>query len=156
MPNVFAAIAPDAGPIGANLLSACKPGSVAVTSIQGSVDPLSPIDGGQVGGAMIASAVQSMQLWAATDGCSATPTITHPTPAVNDGTNVDVYTFAGCRAGTDVIYYVVEGMGHAWPPYISASVSVTGPNSANINATDVFWNFFSTHSRASMLQQTQE
>jgi polyhydroxybutyrate depolymerase len=155
LPGTFAALATDVGPIAANLLSSCKTKPVSVVGIQGDADPLTPINGGWGGGGYarasggyLASAVQTMQLWAGVDRCNPIPTITDVPPAANDGTSVTKYSYSGCAAHTDVVYHIVHGMGHVWPPstgYLSAAV--TGPNSHNINATEVFWEFFSAHSK---------
>src|SRR5581483_9072888 len=91
-------------------------------------------------GGIAASAKDTMKLWATVDGCNQTPTVENVPPRVNDGTRVTKYSYSGCSAGTDVVYYIVQGMGHGWPPVESAlGAGVTGPTSHNINATDVMW-----------------
>jgi polyhydroxybutyrate depolymerase len=160
MANVFAAIGADAGEMPANVVPLCKPAApISVVGIHGTADPLEPIQGGEGGGGystsyggLITSAAQTMQLWATVDGCNPTPTVTRIPPTVEDGTYVDQYSYSGCQAGTSVIYYIVTGMGHVWPPVQGIGLgplftNVTGPNSHNINATDVFWDFFSHHAR---------
>jgi polyhydroxybutyrate depolymerase len=153
--DTLAAIGTAAGPIAANLLSSCKPGPIAVVGIQGTADPLAPLNGGQAGGGyamakggVAASAAQTMKLWAAVNGCNQTAKVTNIPPSVNDGTRVAKYDYPACAAGTNVVYYIVQGMGHGWPPRQGALDSaVTGPISHNINATDVMWGFFRDHSR---------
>jgi polyhydroxybutyrate depolymerase len=151
--DTLAAIGPDVGPIAANLLSSCKPGPIAVVGIQGGADPGIPINGGEMGdggfgrGGVAASAAQTMKLWATASGCSPTPTVTNLPPKVRDGTQVVKYSYSGCAAGTSVDYYIVQGMGHGWPPTEGVFAFRNGPISHNINATDVMWDFFNTHSR---------
>ena len=67
---------------------------------------------------------------------------------MNDGTKVVKYSYAGCSAGTNVDYYIVQGMGHGWPPAQGAlAMRISGSTSHNISATDVMWDFFNEHSR---------
>jgi len=153
--DTLAAIGTTAGPLPANLLSSCKPGPISMVGIQGDADPGIPLAGGEMGGGreqavggMAASAAQTMRVWANANGCNLTPAIASIPPSVNDGTRVIKYSFAGCTAGTGVVYYVVQGMGHGWPPAQGAmAMRINGPTSQNISATDVMWAFFSAHPR---------
>ncbi len=146
--DLFAAIAPDVGPLPSRLESSCKPGPISVIGIQGSADPGIPIDGGVMqgrgDGGEVLSARATMQFWAAKANCNTVPQVIHQKPLVNDGTSVDQYTFSGCTAGTSVVYYIVQGMGHSWPP-LSGNADTGGPTSQNIDATDVVWDFFAAH-----------
>lgn len=155
--DVIAAIGPDVGPMPTNLLPQCKPARpIAVVGIQGAADPLVPIGGGVVKslrliglgkGGEIESAATTMNFWATADGCDPRPRLVHEPPAVSDGTSVDKYTYSGCQSGTSVDYYIVQGMGHSWPPRRGQLQRISGPTSQNINATDAMWDFFSTISR---------
>jgi polyhydroxybutyrate depolymerase len=147
--DTLAAIGPDAGPMAANLLSSCKPGPIAVVGIQGGADARIPLEGGEMGegtvGGIAASAAQTMKLWATVNGCNLTPDVANVRRSVNDGTRVVKYSYSGCTAGTNVEYYIVQGMGHGWPGALA--MRINGPTSHNINATDVMWGFFKAHSR---------
>jgi polyhydroxybutyrate depolymerase len=155
--DVFAAVAPDIGPMPTNLLPQCKPARpIAVVGIQGAADLLVPIDGGEVKsmrliglgkGGRVESAAATMNFWATANGCDAKPMLVHETPAANDGTSVDRYTYSGCKSGGSVIYYIVLGMGHAWPPQRAQIAQISGSTSQNINVTNVVWDFFSTITR---------
>lgn len=155
--DVLAAIGPDAGPMPADLLPACKPARpIAVVGIQGGADPLVPIDGGEVKslrligigkGGMVESAATTMKFWASANGCNSDPVLVHQPPAVNDGTSVDQYSYSGCASGAPVVYYIVQGMGHVWPPHAAILPSISGATSGNIDATDTMWDFFSKISR---------
>jgi polyhydroxybutyrate depolymerase len=96
---------------------------------------------------MAASAAETMKLWAAVNGCNLTQNVANVPPRVNDGTRVVKYSYSGCSAGTNVDYYIVQGMGHGWPPAKGGFARVSGSTSHNINATDLMWNFFDAHSR---------
>jgi len=155
--DVLAAVATDIGPMPANLLPVCKPvRPIGVIGIQGAADPISPINGGEVAsapkfglgkGGQVLSAEETMNFWALANGCDSRPAVVREPPRVNDGTSVDKYTYAGCKRGGSVVYYIVQGMGHSWPPRLGPVSIITGPTSHNINATDVIWNFFSNISR---------
>lgn len=153
MADVFAAIGPVVGPIATKLVPRCNPSrSISVVGIQGTADPAIPINGGEQGGfgglgdgGFVESADATMRLWAEKNGCSNTPTISELPQKVNDGTNVKKYSYTPCRNGTEIYYYIVEGMGHGWPPKRPQAPRLAGPTSQNINATDVIWEFFKTH-----------
>jgi polyhydroxybutyrate depolymerase len=145
--DVLAAVATVAGPLPSNLAQS-RPNPMSVVGIQGDADPRVPIDGTRAGrgGGQLQSAVNTMKFWASINACNANPTVTHLEPAVNDGTRVDKYTYSGGSADLD--YYIVRGMGHAWPPNPSGeNGGESGLTSQNIDATDVIWNFLHQHSR---------
>lgn len=153
MADVFAAIGPVVGPIATNLVPRCNPSApISVVGIQGVADPAIPIGGGEQGGfgglgdgGFVESADATMRLWAQKNGCPATPAISDLQPKVSDGTRVKKYAYAPCRGGAEVHYYIVEGMGHGWPPKRPQAPRLAGPTSQNINATDVIWEFFAAH-----------
>jgi polyhydroxybutyrate depolymerase len=155
--DVLAAVATDIGPMPANLLPVCKPvRPIGVIGIQGAADPITPVGGGEVAsspmfglgkGGEVESAEKTMNFWASVNGCASRPTLVREPPRVNDGTSVEKYTYAGCNSGGSVVYYIVQGMGHSWPPQVGPAPQITGPTSYNINATDLMWDFFSAISR---------
>jgi polyhydroxybutyrate depolymerase len=155
--DVLAAIGPDVGPMPTSLLPACKPAQpIAVIGIQGEADPIVPVNGGEVKsarfmgvgrGGTVESAATTMNFWAKANGCNPDATLQREPPRVNDGTSVYKYSFSDCKSDAPVVYYIVRGMGHAWPPHTQPIPQITGPTSQNINATDVIWDFFRTVSR---------
>ena len=63
-----------------------------------------------------------------------------------DGTRASVETFSGGKNGTEVVFYTVEGGGHAWPggkQYLP--VKVIGRVSRDFDATETIWEFFKNH-----------
>jgi polyhydroxybutyrate depolymerase len=140
--DVLVAVATVGGPLPSNFAQR-RPSPMSILGIQGDEDPRVPIDGTRHS---IESAASTMNFWASVNSCNPTPTVTHIPPKVSDTTSVDEYIFSGGSA--DVVYYIVRGMGHAWPPYPSLeNEHETGLTSQNINATDVIWNFLYRHSR---------
>ena len=145
--DVLTAIATVAGPLPTNL-SRSHPNPIAVLGIQGDADPRLPIDGTRANSkaGQINSAADTMNFWASVNSCNPTPTIERLPSTVNDGTSIDQFTYSGGSA--DVVYYIVHGMGHTWPPHPPEKFEFeAGVTSQNINATDVIWDFFGRHSR---------
>ena len=160
--DTFAAIAPVIGVLPANLLSTCHPtATISVVGIQSITDPIVPFAGGEVGigmgisaGGKVAGSRATQELWRSANGCRATPETTTLPPRVDDGTSVVRRTFTGCRAGSEVTWYEIQGGGHRWPPRQSSAVMemalrrVLGVSSQNIDASEVIWHFFAAHPRA--------
>lgn len=149
MADVFAAIGADVGSLATNMVSRCNPqNSIAVAVIQGTKDPFVPIGGGKVSigiGGFVESAESSMQWWASKNGCQSAPIVTNLPPHISDGTSVTKKHYAQCRDHAEVTYYLVNGMGHLWPPKSQVTRGAAGPPSQNIDATAVFWEFFKAH-----------
>jgi polyhydroxybutyrate depolymerase len=51
-------------------------------------------------------------------------------------------TTAKCADGTDVVGYLINGMGHRWP---GGTIVGLGDPNTKINAVDVMWAFFAAH-----------
>jgi polyhydroxybutyrate depolymerase len=128
-PGVFAAIAPVSGGFlgtKAGTDPAYKPSRpVSVMSFAGANDELR----GRL--------EDGLHTWYQKLGCTAgTADWVDPTKTVSR-------TVAGCADGSQVISYVVSGMGHAWPGGTNAGL---GDPTAQINAVDTMWPFFVAHS----------
>lgn len=151
MADVFAAIGSDVGPLTTRAAGRCNPAApISIVGIQGDQDLFVPIQGGAVGegaanaGALVESAEATMELWARKNGCASSPAVSTLPSQVSDGTSVTETRYSGCRNNTEVRYYIVQGMGHVWPPKPSRNPATT-PTSRNINATETFWDFFVNH-----------
>lgn len=152
MSDIFSAIGSDVGPIAANIAPKCNPSKpISVVAIQGTADPLIPINGGAVeggDGGLVESAENTMNLWASKNTCSAARRERLPI-SVDDGTAVDKTAYSDCGDNTEVVYHIVNGMGHTWPPKEGKVKLISGPTSGNIDATKVFWEFFKEHPKKS-------
>jgi polyhydroxybutyrate depolymerase len=148
LPGVFAAVAPVAGAMPADLASACAHTQpVSVLAFQGTADPLMPYTGGGVARrrGRVLSAERSIAFWATTSGCTAAPATTlEPDLVLDGGTRVRRTVYGGCRDGTAVELYTIEGGGHTWPggPPVSGSV---GRVTRDVDATAIIWAFFAQH-----------
>ncbi len=156
-PDIIAAIGPVSSAIPKPIMSTCT-SKVAMVGIQGTEDPFVSFDGSvsekmkriSGNGGAVAGAIETMNLWATNNQCSLTPTITALPVIVSDGTSVQKYSFSGCSTSGAVSYYVINGMGHAWPGGMMSAKKqmvqvISGPTSGNLNTPDVLWEFFSAH-----------
>ncbi|OBH07976.1 esterase [Mycobacterium sp. E2699] len=148
--DVFAAIAPVAGTLGAGV--ACHPSRpVAVLAAHGTADPLVPFNGGDVrgrGGVSHSVAATAMVgMWRSVDGCRGDPA-TQVLPNVGDGTVVHRFDSTACAASTEVVFYQIDNGGHTWPggkQYLPQAV--IGRTSRALDASEVIARFFVAHAR---------
>jgi polyhydroxybutyrate depolymerase len=149
LPGTFAAVAPVAGAMPAELAPGCgHTQPVSVIAFQGTADPLMPYAGGGVARrrGRVLSAERSIAFWGTVSGCSGPPTTRGVPDRVSDGTRVRVTTFSGCRDGRAVELYTIEGGGHTWPGGPDAARRV-GRVSREIDGSEVIWEFFARHGR---------
>lgn len=129
-PGVFAAIAPVSGGFrssGPAVDAAAKPSRpVSVVSFVGSQDRAARAIG------------DGVDRWRDQLRCRRAPA------AWVDPAKTISRTSARCADGSDVVVYVIEGMGHSWPG--GANVALGAPR-VKLNATDLIWQFFSAHPR---------
>lgn len=148
--DVFAAIAPVAGTLGAGV--ACHPSRpVSVLAAHGTADPLVPFNGGDVRGrggvSHSVSATSMVDLWRSADGCQGDPAA-QVLPGVGDGTVVHRFDSAACAASTEVIFYRIDNGGHTWPggkQYLPQAI--IGRTSRALDASEVIAQFFLAHGR---------
>jgi polyhydroxybutyrate depolymerase len=147
LPGTFAAVAPVAGALPAELAPSCaRTAPVSVVAFQGTADPLMPYLGGGAGQRRVLSAERSLNFWATLAGCTGAPVSTDEPDRVADGTRVRHSTWLGCREGRSVELYTIEGGGHTWPGGPEAGRRV-GRVTREIDATGVIWGFFAGHGR---------
>ncbi|MBI5949094.1 MAG: hypothetical protein HY875_13220 [Chloroflexi bacterium] len=146
------------GPIVATLPEAldCRPGrAVPVVMFVGDADPLVPYEGGHVQlglgrerSSVILSAQATAHFWATNNGCNraAVAFSSLPDNDKSDGVRIRREAYSGCRAGADVLLYVMEGGGHVWPggPQYSPQI-VIGRATHDIDASEIAWAFFKEH-----------
>lgn len=126
-----AAIAPVVRTFTVKMAASCRPSRpVPALMFFGTADRLVPFEGGEqkMGGTStpVLSARQTIDKWAALDGCTPPPLdqITTNRP----GRRV---SFSSCKQGAEVVACIREGAGHSWPP----------------DATGLIWDFFEKHPR---------
>lgn len=148
--DLFSAIAPVAGTLGANV--GCRPSQpVSVLAMYGTADPIVPFGGGVMNGrggsSTVLSAAELVDRWRGLDGCTNNP-VPETLPAVGDGTTTERLTYGPCAAGTDVVFMRVVNGGHTWPgaPEVLPAQQVGLPI-RGFDASQLSMQFFETHER---------
>lgn len=147
--DLFAAIAPVAATMPAELGARCRPARpVPVLLIHGTSDALVPYVGGHARtGSMLRGAIwsadRSIAFWAAHNGCPGTPaTRVLPDLDPTDGSRVIESDFRGCT-GAPAALLRVEGGGHTWPGGVQIlPTAMLGSTNRDIDASEAIWRFF--------------
>ncbi|HTX93080.1 MAG TPA: PHB depolymerase family esterase [Anaerolineales bacterium] len=127
MADTLAAVAPVAGVL---VFDPCQPaGPISLIDFHGMSDTTVPYAGGGVIpglGEPFPPVGQSVATFASLDGCSGNPR--------TDQTNVFNHSvYGGCKSGSSVELYTINGIGHSWPSqYI-------------VPASQMIWDFFKAH-----------
>ena len=123
--DLVAGVAPVAGALNVR----CKPSApVSVIVFHGTADERVPFDGGDR--QSDAPVAKGVAFWVKANGCAAKPEH-QEFPAVH----VDSYN--GCKAGTGVALYAIQGGGHTWPG--------GGGTQNGVPASQIIWKFFAEH-----------
>ncbi len=159
-PEKIAAIAPVVGALPENLAKQWAENKrrfdpLPAIIFNGTDDPLVPFDGGEVHllrkklGTVI-SVADTVQLWAARNGCTAKPKISS-VPVTDPDMRVNKTVFGEAGDEGEVVLYTIEGAGHAWPgPEPGAQYlppRLIGRACHGLNATELMWQFFENHSK---------
>lgn len=142
-----AAIAPNAGACWTEKLRLSH--AVSVCYITGTSDSLNPLEGGfpklalggkDQGGRKKPPVQETIDKWVKALECEGKA----ERDTTTDG--VRVRRYGKGRDGTEVDFTTVEGLGHHWAGGVSqAPEFLVGKNTKHLNATDVVWEFFSSH-----------
>jgi polyhydroxybutyrate depolymerase len=135
LPGRFAAVAAVAALV---YQPRCTDEPIAIIAFHGTADPCVPFEGGQVqcGQKLPIPSVKDAEAnWAKHDSCDATPV----TKQVSE--HVSSVSYGGCKDGTSVVLYAIDGGGHTWPGAI-VDVARLGATTHEISATDLIWQFF--------------
>ena len=137
-------IAAFAGVAGAYVLpwEECQPARpVPAILFHGTADGIVPFTGGEDQGPGIT--LPDITGWVGTlaerNGCSAEP---EEIPAQGE---VSGKRYTDCDQDAEVIFYVIEGGGHAWPGGGYLPKWIVGHTTQDINATRAMWEFFKQH-----------
>lgn len=152
----IAAVAPVAASISNAIKGRTPKLPISIMIVNGTKDPVVPFEGGLVGLSKfgksrgeILSTASSIEYFCRYNGCGMKPekyTIQDKDP--EDGTNVEIEKYTGCKDGTEVILVKVIGGGHTWPggkQYLNRRL--VGAVSRDINASTMILDFFLSHSR---------
>jgi len=112
--------------------------AVPILHFHGTADDPNPYNGGMsAGGFRFVAVSEVIQFWVNNNGCSAQPQST-----TSGSIRHDVYT--GCKSGSAVELYTIEGGKHAWPGGEAVNKKMGEPN-MEISATAILWEFFLAH-----------
>ena len=139
-------IAAIGGVSGAYLLpwEQCDPSRpMPIIVFHGTEDPIVPYRGGEImnSGMFFPEIPSWVAHWAGLNGCDPTPLELPPRGEVSG------VQYTRCRRGADVVFYTVNGGGHAWPGGAKLPEFIVGHTTRDIDATRVMWDFFNKHSR---------
>lgn len=143
MANLYACTKPGMisgyGMVGASQLTttSCETGTpLKMIDISGTDDQEAPYDGF----GSVEPALTALNYWDGVDGCSGAIVDSDLPTVVDDGTSVVTHQVSGCNA----ILYEIVGGGHDWPgAEVTASTTLLGKTSGNLDATEVQWEFLS-------------
>ncbi|MBW2622395.1 MAG: hypothetical protein JRD68_05775 [Deltaproteobacteria bacterium] len=145
--DIIASAAPVAGALWLEVQGPKRP--VPILYITGDSDPLNPLKGGYprlliggraLGGREKPPVTGQLEKWAAWLSCS------NEARVVSDRNGVRITVWDGCAENSELVFYLVQGMGHTWPGGISLLPEEwVGPRTDKISANDVIWEFFKKH-----------
>lgn len=113
-------------------------------TIQGTADPRNPIEGGDMKNFEFIdrrpSIKVSVKRWANLLGCPPKP------KDLRDAGRVKTLAYGPGKEGSEIVFIIVEGMGHTWPGNVSLlPKSLVGKTTNKLKANDVIWEFFQKH-----------
>jgi len=159
--SLFAAAAPVIANMPTDLIGACSPGApISMLILNGEEDPLMPWNGGEISPdfpkrektfkGTVASTSDTVAYWFDWDACTFVGDKTYlPDTDPNDGTRIWYQAHTGGTGDAEVILYGVEGGGHGWPGGAQYLVeSIIGKVSHDVDATELIWDFFQSHTRS--------
>jgi polyhydroxybutyrate depolymerase len=173
----IAAIAAIAAPIGVRI-QATRP--VPVLHFHGTADDNAPFEGGAGSNSVTKpvhiSVRECIRRWVEFNGCPATPVKTALPDLEDDGTSVVREVYGPGRQGSEVVLYIIEGMGHSYPGrptildyYLERTKALDiepdtarvawyermGRTTYDISANDIIWDFFQRHPMPKAGQRTE-
>ncbi len=146
--DVVTAIGAVAANMPADLVDRCRPTRpVPVVLFNGTKDQIVPWSGGHVAtskvydtpGGDVISSIDTFGMWSRLDGCGEQTIDTIP------GTHVNRHASKGCRSGSEVTLYAIDGGGHNWPGRVPQSRferAIGGFVTTEISATVLLIQFF--------------
>jgi polyhydroxybutyrate depolymerase len=143
--DLVASVAAVAGPLALDAIVPSRP--VPVLAFHGTLDQFTPLEGG-IGRRSVTRVSHRPILaglldWAHADGCPATYR-RDVIPCTDDGIAVERFTWGPGRAGSEVVFYRLEGGGHTWPGRAPDSFYL-GPSARSLDANEIIWEFFARH-----------
>lgn len=118
------------------LRNGCQPARpIPVVAFHGDADPIVKYDGAPLQG--FPPIKDWVADWAKRNGCNKGP------DTVFTQGEVTGIAYSDCQQNADVQFYIIAGGGHTWPG--SFPIPLLGRTTADIDATQTMWKFFSAH-----------
>lgn len=145
--DLVASIAPVAGPLALATIAPVRP--VPVLHFHGSLDQFTPLEGG-VGRRSVTRVSHRPVLdglldWVRANGCPELP-VREAVPCPDADLVVERLTWGPGDAGSEVVFYRIDGGGHVWPGRTPDSF-LLGPAVPSLDANAIIWEFFEKHPR---------
>ncbi len=152
--NMFAAIAPVVGTAGGKdqnekdlHLPPAPARPVSICIIQGLIDEHVPISGGLQKQSLgepkyLLSASDTINFWVNANGCDEVASISY-----NSDLLTTVYHHGNGHDQSEVVAYVVDNLGHAWPGSTRTPRRGSDKPPQQFKANDIIWEFFKSHPR---------
>ena len=144
LPDRIASVAGVAGRFAESQMDICNPGRpFSALLIHGTTDPIDSFEGD---GVLFSAVPNSATFFADLNNCAADTVVTEfPDLVETDSSTVTQVEYTTCDANTEVLYYRINGGGHAWPGGGELPAFLGNVN-RDINASSEIWNFFNRHS----------
>jgi polyhydroxybutyrate depolymerase len=141
IPGQLAGTASVAATMLAPVAQTCSPGTpVPSLFFHGTEDQVFPREGRVEPQVSTISMQESLDTWVQINGCADNPAVAMEPDTADDGTTVERWTYQGCDAGGDLVFYSVIGGGHTWPGApVPSNLDVI---SRDISASEVISRFF--------------
>ena len=145
--DLVASIAPVAGPLALASIAPVRP--VPVLHFHGSLDQFTPLDGG-IGRRSVTRVshrpiLEGLLDWVRADGCPELPR-RETLPCPDADLAIERLTWGPGDAGSEVVFYRIDGGGHVWPGRTPDSF-LLGPAVPSLDANEIIWQFFERHPR---------
>lgn len=114
---------------------------VPIIAFHGTDDPIVPYRGGEImgSGLFFPDIPEWIAKWVQLNGCDRAPLELPPQGEVSG------VQYTQCDQDADVVFYTVNGGGHAWPGGEELPEMLVGHTTQDIDATRVMWEFFNNH-----------
>jgi polyhydroxybutyrate depolymerase len=153
--ELFAAAAPIAAPLPAELAGGCKPARpTPMLVMSGTADPFMPYGGGEIafGSGRVLSINETVRFLRNVNGCTDSVKLDRlPDVDRNDGSNVIIESWTNCSSAAPVVLYRIEGGGHRIPrrraegvPFVDV---LLGKLNHDFEAAEAIWSFFKDRTR---------
>jgi polyhydroxybutyrate depolymerase len=149
-PERFAAFASVSAAGFGGMVELCQtPLPLSILFIHGTADGVIPWQGLVRGNSyMLAPVTETLAFWASYSGCDGDITdMAIPQQGNSPETSVKLFS-VGCSKDNEVLLYAVQGGGHNWPG-VEGMIpeEFAGKVNTDIQASEVIWEFFSTHQK---------